>query len=234
MGFFNNLLGKKKAEEQPKKSNKKSKTNSKKAKSKKTGKKKANNSNALPLPDDIKTMLSNAGRVDFELLVELAKTHKQLEFETFLTAPVIAGSAVKPGIIRSKSQVPQSTQMFNPSAVTDDVLEEISQNAIYPLLKGMFATNPDNTVFTVGRESSNDLVIPDLAISKLHSKIRLDSGQYWVQDCGSTNGTSVNGKPLEPDEEIQIVDNDRGDFGRYEFKFYKPQTFAQKLRRIEL
>lgn len=48
---------------------------------------------------------------------------------------------------------------------------------------------------TVGRNSDNDVVIHDSHVSGHHVSIQLDeSGRYFMQDLGSSNGTFVNGK----------------------------------------
>ena len=53
---------------------------------------------------------------------------------------------------------------------------------------------PCGPVFTVGRDYSSDLVLEDKAVSRHHAIIRqLGSGDYFVIDSGSANGTFVNG-----------------------------------------
>ena len=42
---------------------------------------------------------------------------------------------------------------------------------------------------TIGRGGSNDIVIPDKSISRLHARVRLTPHGYVVEDLGSTNGT---------------------------------------------
>lgn len=51
---------------------------------------------------------------------------------------------------------------------------------------------------TIGRESSNDIVIPDINVSRLHAEIRQDANGTWsIKDLDSTNGTSVNGRRIK-------------------------------------
>jgi pSer/pThr/pTyr-binding forkhead associated (FHA) protein len=47
---------------------------------------------------------------------------------------------------------------------------------------------------TVGREPVNDIVLPDPEISRRHARLMYQAGRYVVEDLGSTNGTSVNGR----------------------------------------
>ena len=50
---------------------------------------------------------------------------------------------------------------------------------------------------TIGRGEANVLVIPDIAVSRQHSRIEKQDGRWVVLDQGSGNGTRVNGKPVE-------------------------------------
>lgn len=48
----------------------------------------------------------------------------------------------------------------------------------------------------VGREDGNDLILPVEHISRKHAVITWRGGHFEVQDLGSVNGTSVNGKRI--------------------------------------
>lgn len=62
----------------------------------------------------------------------------------------------------------------------------------------------------MGRESKNDIVIPDLNASRQHAELRLEPQGVWViTDLGSTNGTFVNDReitaqPLSEGDRITI------------------------------
>lgn len=50
---------------------------------------------------------------------------------------------------------------------------------------------------TLGRESRNDITIPDINVSRSHAEISLGPQGAWViTDLGSTNGTYVNGRAV--------------------------------------
>lgn len=49
----------------------------------------------------------------------------------------------------------------------------------------------------LGRSTSCDLELNDLSVSDRHARIEQVGGAYYVVDLSSTNGTEVNGKPIE-------------------------------------
>ncbi len=69
----------------------------------------------------------------------------------------------------------------------------------------------DRETMLIGREEGCDILLPDRRVSRQHALIRWDSGHYVLEDCGSKNGTFVNGQelegayPLRDGDEIQIA-----------------------------
>ena len=51
--------------------------------------------------------------------------------------------------------------------------------------------------FAIGRTSDNDLPIPISNLSRQHAKIERFADVYVVSDCGSSNGSTLNGEKLE-------------------------------------
>lgn len=49
------------------------------------------------------------------------------------------------------------------------------------------------TVLSIGRDPSNDLVLPDAMVSRRHAVIECRGSQYFLRDCNSSNGSLVNG-----------------------------------------
>lgn len=50
---------------------------------------------------------------------------------------------------------------------------------------------------TIGRESDSDIQLNDDRISRAHAKLQDHSGRVILTDLGSTNGTRVNGHPVQ-------------------------------------
>lgn len=49
------------------------------------------------------------------------------------------------------------------------------------------------SLLSIGRDPSNDLVLPDAMVSRRHAVIEFRSSQYFIRDCNSSNGSLVNG-----------------------------------------
>ncbi len=68
----------------------------------------------------------------------------------------------------------------------------------------------------VGRSLKADIVIEDTTISRMHAKISLQNGKFYIRDLESRNGTFVNKKKISIAE---IKDGDIITFGTYSTKF---------------
>ena len=70
----------------------------------------------------------------------------------------------------------------------------------------------DQESFSIGRSSECDIRLHDNKCSKLHAVIVLQDGQYILTDKGSSNGTYVNGAPVQSQrlrtgDEIRLGDS---------------------------
>jgi len=48
----------------------------------------------------------------------------------------------------------------------------------------------------VGRHPACDVVVADPSVSRRHAQLTFRDGVWMLQDLASTNGTTVNGKPV--------------------------------------
>ncbi len=69
---------------------------------------------------------------------------------------------------------------------------------------------------TVGRRSHNDLVIDNLAVSGEHAVIFQSAGETYLEDLGSTNGTTVNGQPVK---KHLLQSGDIVEIGKYRLRY---------------
>jgi hypothetical protein len=63
---------------------------------------------------------------------------------------------------------------------------------------------PIGSSCVVGRGSEASLRIPDARLSQQHFRISKAAGSHRIEDLGSTNGTLVDGQPLEPDQPKEL------------------------------
>ena len=68
----------------------------------------------------------------------------------------------------------------------------------------------------IGRSDQNQLVLPDAerTISRLHAKVVVEAGSYYLVSCGS-NPTYLNGVPLSMDQREPLVSGDEIRIGGY-------------------
>lgn len=69
---------------------------------------------------------------------------------------------------------------------------------------------------TIGRRSHNDLVIDNLAVSGEHAVVFKAGDELYLEDLGSTNGTTVNGQPIK---KHVLQGGDFIEIGKYRLKY---------------
>jgi len=69
---------------------------------------------------------------------------------------------------------------------------------------------------TIGRESDNDIVLEDPAVSRHHAQIEIRGSRFCLYDLESTNGTWVNEDRIK---EVVLQDNDTVRLGNLTFRF---------------
>jgi len=60
----------------------------------------------------------------------------------------------------------------------------------------VFALSGESSI-SIGRAQANDVVLDDASVSSQHCRIRPEPGGFVVHDMKSTNGTQVNGRPVD-------------------------------------
>ena len=77
----------------------------------------------------------------------------------------------------------------------------------------------DRKSVSIGRDPSNDIVIPRESISSLHATIDYKNGYYYLEDHRSTNGTRLNDKSIKENNPVRLKSGDKIHFAIYEFRF---------------
>jgi len=86
------------------------------------------------------------------------------------------------------------------TTVTLQLVDGIGRGRIYANLE---------TPFTIGREEENAIQLNDERVSRFHAKLQEEDGRIILTDLESTNGTRVNGHPvqmriLQPGDQLGI------------------------------
>ena len=53
-----------------------------------------------------------------------------------------------------------------------------------------------NDKYSIGRQTTCDIVIADHNVSRVHAELKVVQGSWRIDDRGSTNGTRVNGSMI--------------------------------------
>ena len=189
----------------------------------------------------LSSMLGPSGRITLASLKWYFQESDRADFIEFVQNPVLVGSALNAESI-SASQQPeedadaQANAMKRNQTHIVNVDDKISRRsgpgtslpyAIYPLIKRADAESSAG-VFTIGRTKENDMSMKDMAISKRHAVIRLSRGEFHIADCGSTNGTRLNGTRVN-DQPQTLQDKDVIALGNCEFTFLTPAPLHELL-----
>jgi hypothetical protein len=98
-------------------------------------------------------------------------------------------------------------------------------------IRKVYDTFPN--MITVGRTANNDLVVPDVSVSKFHAFFKVTPKGFELADAGSKNGTWVAGKELAPrGDAVPVKLGDRLRFGRIEFTVVDPGVCWDTIDRM--
>lgn len=65
----------------------------------------------------------------------------------------------------------------------------------------------DDTYHVIGRSNSCNIVVKDQTLSRQHARIWYENSDWYIMDCTSTNGVTVNGRKIYPDEPYRLYDD---------------------------
>jgi len=106
---------------------------------------------------------------------------------------------------------------------------------IYPVVRTERSIFP---FVTVGRTQNNDIVFPEVTISRFHAFFKSDDdGDFLLQDAGSTNGTAVNGQPVAVQREgppTLLKSGDSLRFGAVEVTFLTAQALREFILEFDI
>jgi pSer/pThr/pTyr-binding forkhead associated (FHA) protein len=121
--------------------------------------------------------------------------------------------------------------VWQPPAPPAEVAEPIAAGKAEPVVSGSgrqaeltIETGPDaghshragDNALRLGRSPDNDIILRDPATSGHHARVERRGDEFWIVDLGSTNGTLVNGEPIQ---EKELNHGDRVTIGQNAVQF---------------
>ncbi|TDF99592.1 DUF6382 domain-containing protein [Paenibacillus piri] len=112
----------------------------------------------------------------------------------------------------------QRTTLLSPRDATvllsNAQMQSRASQAVLPYLERIGGGLPakahiDKASFVIGRTGGEvDLVHDEEGMSRVHAEIVRESGEYWIKDLGSRNGTTLNGEILVPYRMYSLQEGD--------------------------
>jgi pSer/pThr/pTyr-binding forkhead associated (FHA) protein len=120
--------------------------------------------------------------------------------------------------IKAAGLIPGAAPPAQAEILTDETYEALFSTSAGPKRTTLLFTG--NRRLSVGRTGTNDLVINDDSVSKIHASLFLnrESG-LMVADTGSTNGTFVNGERISYGKAYAVADGAIARFGTVDAVF---------------
>lgn len=143
------------------------------------------------------------GFLSLTALREEAQRREAVDFERRYPAPALHVVDVGEGEAREKED--SGVQLLTMLNKGTSALRYLDQVGFLVKRPG----NPFPNFVSVGRAANNDLVIGVETISKLHAYFTYENGAWNLTDYRSTNGTRLNGAPVEPGQATPVRDGDR-------------------------
>lgn len=86
----------------------------------------------------------------------------------------------------------------------------------------------DQNQVTIGRDRSNYIVLESRTVSRKHTEVSEEGGQYFVRDLKSNNGTRVYEKKISPQEKLLLKSNDVIQIEDFDLLFHLPKPGEQQ------
>jgi pSer/pThr/pTyr-binding forkhead associated (FHA) protein len=156
-----------------------------------------------------------------------------------VACPSLVGSAIRDGQIAKPDRLRAGTSSFETFAFSQQQVAAMIRGA--SIEQSIFLLRKDREVgvkigytqFSIGRAKDSDVRIVDFAVSRNHACIEIQRSGFAIRDCGSRNGTRVNGVTISKATH-NLSDGDTVTLGRYDFTFLSPASLYKALRRRAL
>jgi serine/threonine protein kinase/pSer/pThr/pTyr-binding forkhead associated (FHA) protein len=120
-----------------------------------------------------------------------------------------------------KSNIAPEIPLHIPAATRTDTENDFDCLAVYGAEGSFIVTlDPNNAVFNIGREQTDDVYLPSQNVSRDHAVLeRKPNGFYYLVDDNSTNGTFVGERRLNANKPVILYEGVTVRIGPYWLKF---------------
>ncbi len=108
--------------------------------------------------------------------------------------------------------------------------DEAAHYEAYPVIKR--GDSPWAGRISIGRTRTNDIVVEESAVSKLHAYIQGEPPEATIMDVNSRNGVTVNGVKLSPNTPAPIASGAAFSLGSVAFVYYDAGAFFDFVRSL--
>ncbi|MEO5348667.1 MAG: FHA domain-containing protein [Magnetococcus sp. YQC-3] len=180
----------------------------------------------------LEAMSNVFGRVKRSELRRYAEAEGQSAFLDNVRCPCLMGTGRFAGeFVERVTKNRITTMQFKLAVLKDMVVQEEVEVGIHETIYPLQVPTEQLAMtrqFRIGRSSNSDIVIPDFSISGSHANIRYEKRVYHLEDLLSTNGSSVNGRPVWG-KGVELRDGDRIKLGRFQFLLLWPESLYRTL-----
>jgi hypothetical protein len=143
--------------------------------------------------------------VHLSAALQQAAREQKVAFEM----PPVIGVVFDPDVAVEDIQVATLELSKQPDSTTESPAALSNRSVIPPdafmIINGGPHLALDKPAMTIGRSPTNQLVLDDPQVSRVHAQLRAVDGSFQIIDLDSTCGTLVNGKPVT---QITLRDGD--------------------------
>lgn len=131
-----------------------------------------------------------------------------------------------------ESTVDRTMTLAQPMAWVEQYGRELANHMFLLIGPNTLAAGMDTPV-TIGRSRRCDVRVENDSVSKVHGSLVFDraTGEYFIIDENSRNGTRINGEPLTPGVPAAVWSGAHVAFGDAVFVFLDPPTL-RKLAKL--
>ncbi len=172
----------------------------------------------------------DADETGFVSLYRLAKLAGQLEADAFVESypiPALIVHYEDDGVADSLDTQGSGIQLLTTAMPSSGILRYLNKIGFLCKRPG----NPYAHLVSIGRSSTNDIVLAIDSVSKVHGYFVEDANGWNYTDRSSTNGSRLNGLAIEPGAHINLEDGCRIKIGLdVTLEVLEPASLHTRLR----